>query len=123
MANALFGFEQRAAAQNAVDRLLKEGFSPSAVQLHVDDDPNREVAEEVDELVTGGFVGNFLALFQGIFEWGKTNDAAAYAEIVRHGGAVVSVDARSDAERAKVDKIMLEASCGRRTDWSTVPTS
>jgi len=121
MSNALFAFEERSAGELAAQRLISQGLQPSAVQLrtHDVDTPGRQL----DEQATGGLVTNVLDLFQGIFDWGASpHDASAYAETVRRGGAVVSVDARTEDERDAADEVMLAAGCSQHTDWTDLPT-
>lgn len=124
MANALFAFEDRAAGQYAARRLIDKGLPADAVQVHIHDAYAGKAAADVDEVATGGFVGNLMNLFHGIFDWGSSpHEASAYAETVNRGGAVVSVDAASDSERAMVDGVMLDAPCSQRTDWDSGPTA
>jgi hypothetical protein len=69
--------------------------------------------------VSGGMLRNLYDLFQGVFEWGASpHDASHYEETVRKGGAVISVDANTDEERAAVDEIGAAYEFERRTDWS-----
>jgi hypothetical protein len=124
MANALFAFEDRAAGQSAARRLIDKGLPADTVKVHTHDAYAGKVTADVDEVVTGGFLGNFMNLFHGIFDWGSSpHEASAYAETVNRGGAVVSVDAQSDSDRAAVDAVMLDAACTQRTDWDSGPTS
>jgi hypothetical protein len=120
MSNALFAFEDRSAGERAASRLLSQGLPPAAVQVNAHDIDTH--ARQFDEQATGGLITNLLDLFQGVFDWGKSpHDAAAYEETVRRGGAVVTVEARTDSEREAVDELMLAAGCTRHTDWSELP--
>jgi len=120
MPSALFAFDDRDAARRVVDHLVKRGLSPDAVQLHAHDaGPSDKLVEEIDELATGGFIRNFLALFEGVFEWGASpHDASAYAETIRRGGAVVSVEGETSAERAKAEEVMADEAPALRTGWA-----
>ena len=123
MTNALFSFENRGAAQRALGRLIDAGLRREAVQLHMRElGPNEKLTAEMDEVATGGFVRNFLDMFEGIFEWGNSpHDASAYAQTIRRGGAVLSVDADAGAQRDTVDRVMQTAGCERHTDWAAEP--
>jgi len=123
MSNALFAFDDRRAAERTVALLTDRGLAPSSVQLHArKPGPNEALIAQADELVTGGFVRNFLDLFQGIFDWGDSpHDASAYADIVHQGGAVVSVDARTVEDRKLTHQVMRETQPIRQTDWSDMP--
>jgi hypothetical protein len=58
-------------------------------------------------------------LFQGIFEWGESrHDASHYEEVVRKGGAVVSVDASGAEQCRAVDDAMRGTGFERRTEWT-----
>jgi hypothetical protein len=122
MASALFSFHDRDAARRAADRLIEQGLPTRSVTVHIHDNPTNSTAAEVDELVTGGLTTNLYGLFQGLFEWGSSDhDPSAYAETVKRGGAVVSVNAETDSQRAAVDQVMQTAGSVQRTDWSRAP--
>jgi hypothetical protein len=115
-------FHDRDAARRAADRLIEQGLPTRSVTVHIHDNPTNSTAAEVDELVTGGLTTNLYGLFQGLFEWGSSDhDPSAYAETVKRGGAVVSVNAETDSERAAVDQVMQTAGSVQRTDWSRAP--
>ncbi len=44
-------------------------------------------------------------------------DAIAYEETVRKGGAVLSVDAGSEEQQVAVDRALQDTGFQRRTDW------
>jgi hypothetical protein len=123
MANALFAFESRADAQRSVDQLIAQGLPEQSVQLHAHPaNQSGQIPSEADEVATGGFITNFLEMFEGVFEWGGSpHDASAYAAVVRRGGGVISVDVSNDEDRAKVDAAMQQAGCTQRTEWSDLP--
>ena len=124
MANALFAFEDRAAGVRAASRLVEQGLPPAAVQLHAKAaGSNESFTRQADEQITGGLLSNLFDLFQGAIEWGSSpHDAAAFEETVRRGGAVVSVDAKTEDQIETVDEIMLAAGCDRHTDWGEFPS-
>lgn len=119
MPNALFSFDDLATAQRAADRLTQGGFTTETVRVHSQGaGPDHVVSHQIDEVVTGGFVGNFAAMFRGLFSWdGTAHGPESYAETISRGGAVVSVAARSEAEMAQADAVMASAAPQRRTDW------
>lgn len=124
MANALFAFDTRSAAQRSVEQLVAEGLPRQSVQLHAHRaGPDGPITSEADEIATGGFITNFLEMFEGVFEWGNSpHDASAYAAVVRRGGGVISVDAATHAQRAAVDEVTQAGGCTQRTDWSDLPS-
>jgi len=120
MANALFAFLDVAAAERAAAAMASQ-LSPNAVTLHAKRTTSGEsVATVVDEVVvSGGMLRNLYDLFQGVFEWGASpHDASHYEETVRKGGAVISVDADTPAQRAAIDEIGANSGFERRTGWS-----
>lgn len=119
MANALFAFEDPSTAQRAAARAVAR-LPPEAVAVHTKDTGQSEsLLERTDEtLVSGGLLRNVYDLFQGIFEWSQSpHDASHYEEVVRKGGAVVSVDAATPEQRREVDEAMRSSGFERRTDW------
>ena len=114
MATALFSFSDRAAASQAAGRLLSEGLPQDAVKICAP--PLEQAAGDADELITGGFVHNLNALLEGVFEWGTPGqDQSAYNDVVRRGGAVVRVEARTPEEQARAEAAMREAA--RSSGW------
>ena len=119
MTNALFAFDDPQLAQAAVQHLLALGLPADSVVLHQDvPGAHQRGLENADELVTGGLLHNLVDLFKGTMDWGASpHDAAPYAETIRRGGAVVSVDAAGDDERLAADRAMTSSSFAQRTDW------
>jgi hypothetical protein len=118
MANALFSYEDVGAAQRAARRVAAK-LSPEAVVLHAKDfPPNENFVDEADDAVSGGLLRNMYDLWKGVFEWGSSpHEASDYEELVRKGGAVVSVDADSVEEQRMADHVMRETGFKQRTDW------
>lgn len=119
MANALFAFDDLACAQRAAERAAAR-LPPEAVALHTKDlGRSASLLDSADEtLVSGGLLRNMVDLFQGIFEWGDSpHDASHYEEVVRKGGAVLSVEAASAEQRAAIDRALQDTGFERRTDW------
>ena len=122
MANALFAFDDLESAQRAAERAAAR-LPPEAVAVHTKDaGRSGSLFDQADEtLVSGGMLRNLYDLFQGIFEWGQSpHDASHYEEIVRKGGAVVSVEAHSTEQQRAVDQAMTDTGFERRTDWAEV---
>jgi hypothetical protein len=123
MDTAVFAFQDAAAAQSAVDRLVAMGLPRQALRLHrrptADDSP---ALTAIDEQVTGGMVRNAQHLLQGLFDWGSsTIDPKVYAATMDRGGAVVVVEVGADQDRDAVDRVMVEAGVDERTAWTATP--
>lgn len=119
MANALFAFEDLESAQRAAERAAAR-LPPEAVAVHTKDLGRSEsLFDQADETVaSGGMLRNLYDLFQGIFEWGESrHDASHFEEVVRKGGAVVSVDTTTEEQQAAIDRAMQSTGFERRTDW------
>jgi len=113
----------RARRAPAVDHLLDAGPPSDSIALyrHVPG-PHEQGLENADELVTGGLLYNLVNLFQGAMDWGASpHDAPPYAEAIRRGGAVVSINAAIDDERLATERAMALSSCAQRTDWKERP--
>jgi len=120
MANALFAFDNLEAARRAAERAAAR-LPPEAVAVHTKDLGRSEsLLDQADEtVISGGLLRNMYDLFQGIFEWGESpHDASPFEETVRKGGAVLSVDTRSEEQQAAVDRALQDSGFQRRTDWS-----
>ena len=119
MANALFAFDNLSSAQRAAARAAAK-LPPEAVALHTKDLGQTEsLFDRTDEaVISGGLLRNLYDLFQGIFEWGDSrHDASHYEEVVRRGGAVVSVNAPTPEQQHDVDVALVDSGFERRTDW------
>lgn len=121
MDQALYSFDDAAAARAFAERVRALGVPDDGVTLHTDKasgapgDPHVGV---VDELVTGGVVGNLLDLSQGVFDWPDAGeDREAWADAVRAGGAVVSVRSDDAEEQRRVDELAVSAGRRRHTGW------
>ena len=120
VANALFAFDDLDSAQRAAERAAAR-LPPEAVSVHTKDLGRSEsLLDQADEtLVSGGLLRNLYDLFQGIFEWGTSpHDASHYEEVVRKGGAVLSVDVNSQEQQAEIDRVLQDVGFERRTNWS-----
>ncbi len=95
-------FDDRRAAQNAVDRLLSQGFSRDRVHLQ-----SGSIATETTHDHHGFFAG-IEHFFASLFETDAKADAGNYAEAIRRGSTVVAVDALDAAEVDMASKTMGE---------------
>jgi len=121
MINALFAYEDVAAAQRAAQRVGAQ-LSPQAVMLHAKNVNGRWVEKADEAVISGGLLSTLYDLFQGIFEWSESpHDASHYEETVRRGGGVVSVNVQTPDEQARVDQAMQGTGFDQRTDWSVLP--
>lgn len=119
MANALFAYDDLSSAQRAAARAAAR-LPPEAVALHTKDlGQSESLFDRADEtLISGGMLRSLYDLFQGIFEWGSSrHDASHFEEVVRKGGAVVSVDAPTPEQQRAVDVALVDTGFERRTDW------
>jgi len=89
-------------AQNAVDALVASGFARHSVQLNPGSDTTRTTAT-AQSPDSGGIGGFFRSLF-GMDEQQGYHDA--YAESMRRGSHVVTVDARNYEEAERASEIM-----------------
>jgi len=119
MANALFAFDDLETARRAAERAAAR-LPPEAVAVHTKDlGRSDSLFDQADEtLVSGGMLRSMYDLFQGIFEWGDLrHDASHYEEVVRKGGAVLSVDAHGADQQDAVDRALRDSGFERRTGW------
>jgi hypothetical protein len=86
-------FSGRGAAEAALERLRDSGIATGDIRLHDSTSDVRNAgALETDELVSGGFFGNFVGLLDNLFGTRPEEpDAASYDEMVRREATLVSV--------------------------------
>jgi hypothetical protein len=98
-------FADRAAARAAAESVAASGIDGLEVQVHEGAAPvSNSGAIDLDELVTGGMIGNFAELLDNLLQTRPAETTArTYDEKVRHEGTIVSVRVRSadDAERVR----------------------
>ena len=115
MFTVVSSFADETAARRAADALAGEGFAPDRVRVHAQPAPENAASVKVDEIATGGFVHNAFNLLDSLFNTDTYRDQAAnYADLVRQGGTLVSVEV-DDAERARQAQAILERSGGARS--------
>ena len=105
MQSLIAAFSNTRTAQQAVERLVQQGFSRSSVHLQSGYGDTATAASTKPNLADPfGFAGFFSALFGA----DPTSEAGKYAEAVRRGNTVVVVDARTDDEAAKATQLLQE---------------
>ena len=105
MQSLIAAFNNTRTAQQAVERLVQQGFARSSVHLQSGYDDTAAAAPTKPNLADPfGFAGFFSSLFGA----DSTSEAGKYAEAVRRGNTVVVVDAKTDAEAAKATQLLQE---------------
>jgi uncharacterized protein (TIGR02271 family) len=105
MENTVVGvFDSYAQAQNALNDLLASGFSRSEVQLSPESDTTATTAGTTTTArpaSTG--IGHF---FRSLFGMDEPEEGDVYAEAVRRGSCVLTVNAASEEQRDRAADIM-----------------
>lgn len=100
-------YDDRTHARNAKNDLLASGFLRSNVQLNPDHDLSAtrgpSVQKETSATVNAS-IGNFFRSLFSIDD--KTMYSNVYAEAVRRGSYVLTVDVDSDEQRVRAEEIM-----------------
>ena len=113
-------FENRAAAEAALNRLRDSGLPATDIRLHATDAPVTNAGSiRLDEVLTGGIVSNGLSLFDQLL--GTRPDerhAADYEDPVRREATLVSVQVDT-TDTAKQVCELLDAEGATRV--STLP--
>lgn len=120
MGHALFAFDDATAARRVHERLIAEGLPETMLALQGPGGPTSgKLADEIDELATGGMVRSLQHLLEGLFDGESVDqDASPYAHTLQSGGAVLRVRDASPGQQAAVDAAVLAIGCSHRTDWS-----
>ena len=105
MQSLIAAFDNTRTAQQAVERLVQQGFSRSSVHLQSGYDEAAAAASSKASLVDPF---GFASFFSSLFGANSTSEAGKYAEAVRRGNTVVVVDAKTDDEAAKATKLLQE---------------
>ena len=105
MPTVLATFDDKQAAQEAVEQLVSQGFSRSSVHIQ-----SGMAAADSSAGSSGGTgfmasVGNF---FEHLFGSEEKADAGKYAEAIRRGSTVVAVDAETEAEITKAQTVLQQ---------------
>lgn len=93
-------FPDRSTTQSAVDRLLQAGVPRPGIRLHAHTPTVRNAAIlTVDELASGGLIGNMRALLDGLLDHHLADGyAETYADVVRSEGTLVSIELGDEAQ-------------------------
>jgi stress response protein YsnF len=110
MQTVLGAFDDMAAAQRAVERLVEAGFDRQDVHVHqetsmVDDEKTRRGGAEVEREVAVDRRGFFARLFG---DDDRSNYASTYSEAARRGSSVVVVDATDEAQADRAASVLHE---------------
>ena len=117
MAEALFSFDDAPSAQRAAQRVM-DVLPDASVVLHGNAAPDERLPKAIDEAVSGGLLSNMYQLVEGIFDWqASPHGAGDYQEIIDKGGGVVRVNVGTPESEQRVDEVMREAGCAKRTSW------
>ena len=103
MQTILGTFDDRLAAQRAVDELLTRGFTRASVRLQTGDTPDHPEEGAATDRGMMASVGRF---FSRLFDSDEKDHAGNHAEAVRRGSSVVAVDTRDDSEVQTAESIM-----------------
>jgi len=115
-------YEEQQNARSAKYDLLASGFSRSKVQLNPDDEFSATTSPAVQTQPSASLnasIGNF---FSSLFNvHGKHTYSNVYAEAVKRGESVLTVDVVSDDQRARAKEIMARHGTPvieeRSADW------
>jgi hypothetical protein len=110
------------AGQGAKNEVLAAGYSWRAVQLNPDHEIHREQRSSTPQPDDPSVQAGLSTFFRSLFGMGdKSTHSNVYAEAVRRGAYVLTVDVDTDDQRAQVEAIMdthhpLDRE-GRSADW------
>jgi hypothetical protein len=115
-------YDEFGPAQSAKNEVLAAGFSWRAVQLNPDHEMQREQRSATPHTDDPSVNAGLSTFFRSLFGMGdKSTHSNVYAEAVRRGAYVLTVDVDTDEQRAQVEALMdhhhpldLE---GRSDDW------
>jgi len=100
-------YEEQQNARSAKYDLLASGFSRSKVQLIPDDEfsatTNAPITSQENASLNAS-IGNFFSSLLNVH--GKTTYSNVYAEAVRRGDSVLTVDVASDEQRIRAKELM-----------------
>jgi hypothetical protein len=113
-------FQDRAAAEAALERLRSSGLPTKDARLHLTtSDASNAAALEVDELVSGGFFGNGRRLLDELFGTRPDDrNAADYDEMVRREATLLTVEVDSTDAAQRVCELLATEGARR---VSTLP--
>ncbi len=100
-------YEDRNQARSAKNELLASGFPRSSVQMNPDHDFTATKSPSIQNETHGGLsdsIGNFFRSLFGMDD--KSTYSNLYADAVKRGDTVVTVDVESDEQRIRAEEIM-----------------
>ena len=100
-------YEEQQNARSAKYDLLASGFSRSKVQLTPDDEFSATTSAPVtsqENASLNASIGNIFTSLLNIH--GKTTYSNVYADAVKHGDSVLTVDVTSDEQRTQAKELM-----------------
>lgn len=97
-------YDDHAHAQSARNELLASGFSRRNVQLNPDPESARPGAAVAKDGSVSGGIGDFFRSMFGVGD--KSTHSNVYAEAVRRGSSVLTVDVESDEQCTRAEEIM-----------------
>ncbi len=100
-------YDDPSSAQNARNELIASGFSRRNVQLNPDPDQSSATgttAQTQQDSSINASIGNFFRSLFGVGD--KSTLSHVYAEAVRRGSTVVTVEVISDEQRARAEEIV-----------------
>ena len=110
MFHVVSSFADAQAARRAADALVQQGFDADAIRLHSGPQAPNATAVKLDEVATGGFVHNAFNLLDGLFNTDSFRDeAASYADTVRQGGTLLSVQAADEEQVRRAQSVLEQA--------------
>lgn len=115
-------FDTYAQAEAARDSLVQTGFGRETIELQANPEPS--VGSATDEVASSGVLANIERFLSSLFASGpRASDAARYAEAVRRGAVLVSVNAASEAHadlaRDTLTRLGATDIGERSPDWGT----
>ena len=97
-------YDEGSHAQSARNELLASGFSRRNVQLNPDPDVAPTAVQAPQDSSVSASIGNFFRSLFGVGD--KSTHSNVYAEAVRRGSSVITVDVDSDQQRVLAEEIM-----------------
>ena len=100
-------YEDRDHARSAKNELLASGFPRSGVQMNPDHDFTASNNPSIQQQAHGGLtdsIGNFFRSLFGMDD--KSTYSNLYADAVKRGETVLTVDVSSDEQRMRAEEIM-----------------
>ncbi|HEV2612578.1 MAG TPA: YsnF/AvaK domain-containing protein [Noviherbaspirillum sp.] len=105
MDNTVVGvYDSYAQAQSAMNELIASGFSRTDVQLNPDQETSASTRTTTDNTSDSGGIGGFFRSLFGMDD--QVGERDTYAEAVRRGSCILTVNADNDEQRDRAIDIM-----------------